>query len=152
MAGRIRIALLDVNVLIALFDAAHLHHELAHDWFADQRPHGWATCPVTENGFIRIVSNPASGREGLRPAAAASRLRQFLASGHHTFWPGSVSAADDSLFDLSVASGHRQVTDLYLLGLAVRMKGCLATFDRTIPLQAVTGATPAAIQIIGAAD
>lgn len=144
-----RVALLDVNVLVALFDSGHVHHEAAHDWFADHRAHGWATCPVSENGFVRVLANPASGLERLRVQALADRLRKFRASGHHAFWPDAVSLVDEKLFNLGMASGHRQVTDIHLLGLAVKMKGCLATFDRSIPLKAVVGATPAALRVIG---
>jgi hypothetical protein len=147
-----RVALLDVNLLIALFDAEHIHHEIAHDWFARQRPSGWATCPLTENGFVRVASNPARGLQGFRPDAAAVRLRRFASSGDHAFWPDAVSLSDRQLFDLSVAVGHRQVADIYLLGLAVKMKGCLATFDRSIPLKAVVGATASALQVIGPAE
>jgi toxin-antitoxin system PIN domain toxin len=147
-----RVALLDVNVVVALFDPDHVHHELAHDWFAGQRAHGWATCPVTENGFVRVLSNPAYGHDALRPESVMKGLRRFLASGHHAFWPDTVSLADERLFDLTVASGHRQLTDIYLLGLAAKMKGCLATFDRTIPLKTVLRATTATLQIIGPAD
>jgi uncharacterized protein len=145
-----RVALLDVNVLVALFDSGHVHHEAAHDWFTDHRAHGWATCPVTENGFVRVLANPASGLERLRAQALADRLRKFRASGHHAFWPDAASLVDEKLFNLGMASGHRQVTDIYLLGLAVKMKGCLATFDRSIPVKAVVGATPAALMVIGA--
>lgn len=144
-----RVALLDVNVLVALFDAEHVHHAPAHDWFADHRASGWATCPITENGFVRVVSSPAYGLRGMRLQTALGALRRFEASGHHHFWPCSVSLADHALFDLSPSAGSRQTTDVYLLGLAVRMKGCLATFDRSIPLKTVTGATPAALQVIG---
>src|SRR5262245_52326892 len=126
-----RVALLDVNVLVALFDSEHVHHELAHDWFADHRANGWATCPVTENGFLRVLSNPAYGHDMLRPERLLRGLRTFHASGHHVFWPDSVSLTDERLFHLAQASGHRQLTDVYLLGLATRMKGCLATFDRS---------------------
>ena len=147
-----RVALLDVNVLVALFDPDHVHHELAHDWFADHRADGWSTCPITENGFVRVLSNPAYGPDTLRPDVLMARLRTFRSSGHHVFWPASVSLADESLFNLAVAAGHRQVTDVYLLGLAAAMKGCLATFDRTIPLEAVVGATAASLQVIGPAD
>ena len=148
MAALRRVALLDVNVLVALFDAGHIHHEVAHDWFTDQRAHGWATCPVTENGFIRVASNPARGLEGFRPEAAAARLRKFAGSGHHTYWPEAVSLTDTALFNLPAMAGHGQVTDVYLLGLAVKMKGCLATFDRGIPIEAVKGATTQALQVI----
>lgn len=147
-----RVALLDVNVLVALFDPDHVHHELAHDWFAEHRADGWATCPITENGFVRVLSHPVYGLGTLRPALLVTRLRKFRSSGHHVFWPASVSLADEGLFNLAVASGHRQLTDVYLLGLATAMKGCLATFDRTIPLEAVVGATAAAMQVIGPAD
>ncbi len=146
-----RVALLDVNVLVALFDPDHVHHEIAHDWFADHRHHGWATCPITENGLVRVLSNPAYAGSTLRPAAVTGALAQFRASGDHTFWPATLSLTDESAFDLSVASGHGQLTDVYLLGLARAMSGCLATFDRTIPIKAVIGATAAQLQIIGPA-
>jgi len=135
-----RVSLLDVNVLVALFDPDHVHHDLAHDWFADHRADGWATCAVTENAFVRIVSNPQYQPDGPRPAVALDHLRRFSASGDHHFWADAVSLRDDQLFDLSVVRGYRQVTDVYLLGLATRMGGKLATFDRTIPAGAVKGA------------
>jgi uncharacterized protein len=145
------VALLDVNVLVALFDPDHVHHELAHDWFADARAHGWATCSVTENGFLRVVSNPQyNAAAALRPAAVADILRRFCASGHHQFWASSVSLLDKSLFNLSVAGGHRQLTDVYLLGLAAKMGGRLATFDRAIPVASVAGATRETIAVITA--
>jgi hypothetical protein len=147
-----RVALLDVNVLVALFDPDHVHHDLAHDWFAAQREHGWATCPVTENGFVRVLANPAYGFDELRPASLLSRLRTFCASGHHVFWPDAVSLADEQVFSPAHVAGYRQVTDVYLLGLATKMAGCLATFDRKIPLTAVVGATPSALSVIEPAD
>ena len=145
-----RPALLDVNLLIALFDPDHIHHEAAHDWFADHRSAGWATCPVTENGFVRVLSNPAYGSAINRPADLLDRLRKFCRSGSHRFWPDAMSLTDAALFAQAHVSGHRQLTDIYLLGLAVKMGGCLATFDRSIPLAAVVGASKAAIQIIAA--
>jgi hypothetical protein len=141
-----RPALLDVNVLVALFDAAHVHHEAAHDWFADNRKHGWATCAITENGFLRVLTNPKSGVTERAPAIIDS-LNAFCASGHHVFWPDVLSLRD-RLFDLSVAPGHRQVTDIYLLGLATKMGGLLATFDRSIPLKAVRNARPDTLAVI----
>ena len=143
------VALLDVNVLVALFDPDYVHHELAHDWFADHRSAGWATCPVTENGFLRVLSNPAYGRDALRPDRLVERLRKFRASGNHVFWTDSVSLSDGRLFNLALAPGFRQVTDVYLLGLARKMRGCLATFDRAIPVRAVIGAARSNLQIIG---
>ena len=143
-----RVALLDVDVLVALFDPDHGHHELAHDWFAENTAHGWATCAVTENAFVRIVANPAYGGHAGRPAAIVDRLRMFRASGHHKFWDDALSLADRSIFDLSCASGYRQLTDIYLLGLAMKMRGRLATFDRTIPIKAVVGATAEMLTVV----
>lgn len=143
-----RPALLDVNVLVALFDAGHVHHEAAHDWFGDNRKHGWATCPITENGFVRVLANPQSGVTERAPAIVES-LRHFCASGHHQFWPEDLSLRDE-LFDLSVAQGHRQLTDIYLLGLAAQMGGVLATFDRSIPVRAVRTASAGTLVVIGA--
>jgi len=134
-----RVALLDVNVLVALFDPDHIHHDLAHDWFADHRAAGWATCPLTENAFVRIVSNPRYRPDAARPGLVIAQLRRFCESGQHHFWAATVSLRDDDLFVVDAARGHRQLTDLYLLGLARKMGGALATFDRTIPLAAVKG-------------
>jgi hypothetical protein len=147
-----RVALLDVNVLVALFDPDHVHHELAHDWFADNRAAGWATCPLTENGFVRVLANPAYGATVTRAADLVERLRRFRASGHHHFWPDAVSLCDETLFDRRLLGGHRQVTDAYLLGLAKKMGGRLASFDRTTPLKAVRGATAAMLTVISAVE
>ena len=131
-------ALLDVNVLVALFDPHHIQHDAAHDWFEANRQFGWATCPVTECAFARVISSPGYGASVERASAAVDRLRAFCASGDHQFWRDAVSLQDD-LFDLSRASA-RHLTDVYLLGLAVNRKGRLATFDRSIPISAVRGA------------
>ena len=152
MPGTSRVGLLDVNVLVALFDPDHVHHEAAHDWFADHREQGWATCPLTENGFVRVVSNPAYGLDGLRAEGALTLLKTFLGAGHHTFWPDALSLTDSRLFDLSVAAGHRRLTDIYLLGLATAREGRLVTFDRGIPLAAVRGAGPETLCLIAPTD
>jgi hypothetical protein len=147
-----RAALLDVNVLVALFDPDHVHHELAHDWFADHRREGWATCPLTENGFVRVLANPAYGGTVTRVTDLAARLRTFCESGDHVFWPDAVSLRDSQIFDPALVAGPRQITDIYLLALARSQGGCLATFDRTIPLRAVKGATARDLAVIGAVD
>jgi len=144
------VALLDVNLLAALFDPDHIHHELAHDWFADHHQNGWATCPVTENGFVRVLANPAYGSSVTRPVELVDRLSRFCSTRHHVFWPDAVSIRDKRTFNPSMIRGHRQVTDVYLLGLAAKMGGCLATFDRTIPLSAVTGATRSTLAVVSA--
>jgi toxin-antitoxin system PIN domain toxin len=146
------VALLDVNVLVALFDPDHVHHELAHDWFGDNRHAGWATCPLTENGFVRVITSPAYGSVVSRPNAVLDHLRRFCTDGAHRFWEDDVSLLDADLFDPQLVGGHRHVTDVYLLGLAVSRKGCLATFDRSIRLSAVRGARPPHLAVIGPAD
>ncbi len=143
-----RSTLLDVNVLVALFDPDHVHHELAHDWFADNRAGGWATCPVTENGFLRVLANPSYHSAITRPTELVARLRRFCGSGHHVFWPDAVSLRDAELFDPAFIAGHRQVTDIYLLGLAKAKRGRLATFDRSIPVKAVRGARQDLVTVI----
>lgn len=142
------VALLDVNVLVALFDPDHVHHEVAHDWFTDHRRHGWATCAVTETGLLRVVSRPGYGNDVHRPADLVPLLRKFCGSTGHHFWEESVSLRDEALFDPALIRGHAQLTDIYLLGMAKRHKGRLATFDRTIPYAAVKGAKRDLLQII----
>jgi toxin-antitoxin system PIN domain toxin len=142
-------ALLDVNVLVALFDPGHIHHDAAHDWLEIHRPDGWATCPLTELALVRTLSNPAYWPAAERTADIAERLRQFRASGDHQFWRDSLELTDD-IFNLSYVKGHGQLTDVYLLGLAVKRNGRLATFDRTIPIAAVTGADRQTLAVIAA--
>jgi len=142
------IALLDVNVLIALFDPDHVHHDVAHDWFVAEGSTGWATCPITENGFVRVVSHPGYRPDPLRPAVVLDGLRRFCAHRGHHFWADDVSIHDASLFVPKSFSGARQLTDVYLLGLATKMGGKLATFDRSIPLSAVRGARPSHVAVI----
>lgn len=143
--------LLDVNVLVALFDPDHVHHDLAHEWFGAERANGWATCPTTETAFLRILTQPAYDGTVTRPEAIAARLRVFCASGHHHFWADTVSVTDLGAIRPSYIRGPRQVTDAYLLALAVKMGGRLATFDRNIAVSAVTGAGKDAVHVIGAA-
>ena len=146
-----RPALLDVNFLIALCDPDHVHHELAHDWFADNRQHGWATCPLTENGFLRVLSNPAYGAAVHRILDLAALLRRFCADSAHQFWPATVSLRDETIFNSAFFTGHRQVTDVYLLGLAKKHGGCLVTFDRSVSLRAVVGADASTLAVVSAA-
>jgi toxin-antitoxin system PIN domain toxin len=143
-----RPALLDVNVIVALFDPNHIHHDPAHVWFADHRSSGWATCPITENGVVRVLSNPAYSSVAERRQEVARRLAAFRASGQHVFWPDDVSVCDTKLFGLTV--GYRQLTDVYLLGLATAHDGRLATFDRSVPLKAVRRASSDNLVIIKA--
>lgn len=143
------IALLDVNVLVALFDPAHLNHEDAHRWFGRNRKHGWATCAITINGCVRVLSSPAYPTVEASPAEVAGRLRSLCSTADHHFWADSVSLMDEALFRLSMIGGHQKITDAYLLGLAVRNHGRLSTFDRSISLKAVHGADAGNIVLIG---
>jgi hypothetical protein len=147
-----RVALLDVNVLVALFFPNHVHHDLAHDWFAEHRTHGWATCPITENGFVRVACQQPGDDGPIRPQAAVEHLARFCQSGHHHRWADDVSLIDAKLFVPKFIRGHAQVTDVFLLGLAQHHRGCLATFDRTIPIVAVKGAALDALRVIAPAD
>jgi hypothetical protein len=137
------VALLDVNVLVALFDPDHVHHRRAHAWFAENRGSGWATCPLTENGSVRILSNPTYSGRQTTVGDAVARLAAFRASGDHEFWPDTVTLCEEGRFVFAHVSGHRQLTDVYLLALAVARGGRLATFDRRIRPIAVAGATAA---------
>jgi hypothetical protein len=134
--------LLDVNVLVALFDPQHIHHDAAHRWFSTARVAGWATCPITENGLVRVIANPAYPGRRTTVADAADRLARFTRSGHHARWPADVSVLDPDRVDVRHLTGHREITDAYLLALAVRHRGALATFDRSVRTASVAGFTP----------
>ena len=143
------VALLDVNVLVALFDGSHVHHEAAHQWFATQREAGWATCPLTENGFLRVVTSGSYPGRGTALPDTLDRLATFRASGHHEFWSDSVSLTRPGAIDPTQVAGARQLSDVYLLLLATDRGGALATFDRRIPLAAVPGAGPENLTLVG---
>jgi uncharacterized protein len=134
--------LLDVNVWIALFDDAHQFSAEANR-FIDQPDTLIATCPLVENGVIRVMSLPAYGRSGGVPLARVrERLRDACAALDHRFWPDDLSLRDDAVADFGRVSGHNQLTDLYLLALAVKHDGRLVSFDQRIALSAVRGAEP----------
>ena len=144
------IALLDANVLIALFDPSHVHHQMAHAWLGSNHHHRWATCSTTENAFVRILSSRAYSGFVISIAEAIFRLRDLCSSRDHVFWTETVSLLEAGRFHWQRVQGHRQITDVYLLALAVLNEGRLATFDRNIPLRAVAGATPQNLEVIGA--
>jgi toxin-antitoxin system PIN domain toxin len=136
-------ALLDINVLLALFDEDHVFHQRAHDWFAENRAAGWTTCPLTENGLVRIRSNPHyHPHVAIHAAAMIEALRTFTASGDHAFWADDLSLLDATRIEAPAVLGTRQITDIYLLALAVKQGGRLATFDQGVNLTAVRGAAP----------
>ena len=147
-----KIRLLDVNVLVSLLDSAHVFHQLAVLWFHTMAvTEGWATCPITENGFVRVVSSVNYPNFRLTPAMAAKSLASFKAGfpGVHHFWRDEVSVADTAVFDLTCLTGSRQTTDTYLAGLAFHNGGRLTTLDGGVQWRAVRGATADLVDQIG---
>jgi uncharacterized protein len=143
-------SLLDVNVLLALFDPTHIHHDAAHDWFSVTGCRGWATCPLTENGFARVLSNPAYAGRRTTVGDALARLDQFTRHEEHVFWSDDISLRDRKRLDARRLSGHREITDAYLLALAVHNAGTLATFDRGVRVEAVVGAGSRHLDVLNA--
>jgi uncharacterized protein len=131
--------LLDVNVLIALVDPTHVQHDQAHDWFGRTGKRGFATCPITENGLLRIVGHPKYPNSPGAPAVVAGLLSVLRALPGHHFWPDKISISDAALIDGSRLSSHAQVTDTYLLALAQAHGGRLASMDRRLVVDAVAG-------------
>ncbi len=140
-------ALLDVNVLIALLDADHVHHQRARAWLRARASSGWASCPITQNGCIRVMSQSAYPNP--QPAAAiVERLGEAARQPQHEFWPDDVSLLDSSSARPRRIHGPRQVTDIYLLALVVRHDGTFATFDGNVPLSAVPGAKDVHLSVL----
>ncbi len=129
-------ALLDVNVLIALLDSDHTSHSVALGWFSKHAREGWASCPITQNGCIRIMSNP--GYPNAVPVQAViKRLADACEDDVHEFWSDEVSLLDAAVVDSTRIHGPRQLTDIYLLALAVEREGRFVTFDTGVTLAAV---------------
>lgn len=123
--------LLDANVLIALAWPVHEFHDRVGRWFARHSRAGWATCPFTEAAFVRVISNPAFSANALTVANALLVLESNVNLPHHQFWPDSIPVAG-ALRNVERFTGHRQITDAYLVGLALHRRGKLATFDKGI--------------------
>lgn len=141
-------SLLDINVWVALFDDAHQFSDHANDFIA-ARGTKIATCPLVENGVIRVLSLPSYGRHGGLPIRVVrERLREACAALDHEFCPDDVSLRDDEHVDSRRVQGHNQITDLYLLALAMKHGGRLASFDQAIALAAVPGATPRHLHLL----
>lgn len=133
-------SLFDVNALIALHDQQHVHHRTVAEWFRQHAAQGWASCPLTQNGAMRVMSQPAYPQ----PAPLSALFTMFgrsFGDPSHAFWPDDLSLGDQAVFDNERIHGHRQITDVYLLGLAVAHGGRLVTLDARIPLSAVRGAS-----------
>ena len=132
-------SLFDVNFLIALLDKSHVHHPRAVEWFAQNASRGWASCPITQNGCVRIMSNhryqnPTSVQD------VVHRLSKATTTYGHEFWSDSISLFEPALVDWEKAVSRRSSTDAYLLALAVKNDGCLVTFNQGINVRFVVGA------------
>jgi toxin-antitoxin system PIN domain toxin len=141
------IFLLDVNVLIALIDPAHVGHDAGHRWFDSEGKAAWATCPLTENGVIRIVGHPKYPNTPGSTASVAAIVSQLRSLSGHVFWPDDISLVAADHVDATQVLTSAQVTDTYLLALAVAHGGRLVTFDRRLSVKAVRGGKDA-LQII----
>ncbi len=131
-------ALFDVNVLIALFQPDHIHHHHAHQWWETHQHLGWASCPITENGFVRILSQPKYPMPQTIPAAI-KLLNMAKQATNHEFWSDSVSLLNPALFNADAFSHNGQITDSYLLALAVKNNGRLVSLDRDINTSTIMG-------------
>ena len=140
-------ALLDVNVLIALLDAEHLHHDQARRWLRENIRTGWATCPITQNGCLRIMAQPGYTNP-LSTSRVAERLREATDAAHHEFWPDDISLLPTDVVDWRRLIGPKQLTDVYLLALAVTHGGRFVTFDARIASSVVPQAKERNICII----
>lgn len=137
------ISLLDVNVLIALVDGDHAHHETATDFFRGAIPNGWATCPLTENGFLRILGHPSYPGGPGSPHEARRLLAAYRAAPGHQFWPDNISLTDHQL--IGELPPSKALTDIYLLALATKRGGRLVTLDQRIETSRVVGGAGACL-------
>ena len=140
-------ALLDVNVLIALLDENHANHGVVSDWFVSHVEQGWASCPLTQNGCVRILSQPAYPNS-LGIAEAVDRLRGAVSTPHHHFVADNISLLDDAAVDRINLSGPMQISDVYLLALAVAHGIRFVTLDKRVPLATVREAREESLLII----
>jgi toxin-antitoxin system PIN domain toxin len=143
-------ALFDVSMLLALFDPGHVMHRAAMTWWQSSRAHGWASCPLSENGFLRIISQRSYPRPVPLPDALAT-IQAQVARGGHEFWPDDLSILDAERINHTRLLGPAQITDIYLLALAVRHNGRLVTLDRSMDSTSVRNAAPANLVIVGQA-
>lgn len=137
-----RIQLPDVNVLVAMHDPDHLHHERAFDWFINEGSQGWATCPLTENGFLRVFTNTKYPNTLKGLAKTFPILDEMMAryGATHHFWEDRISLRDETLFRRTEIVGHKQITNVYLLGLCQSYNAVLVTLDTRVSVSAL--ATP----------
>ncbi|MGA7522738.1 MAG: TA system VapC family ribonuclease toxin [Acidobacteriaceae bacterium] len=124
------VTLLDVNVLCGLLSENFAGHVEAQEWFALNSRHGWATCPFTQAGFVRLMTHPSASASPISAAQALEVLAENLQHPRHEFWPDDLGVAEALARWRSHLKGHQQITDAYLLALSLHHKGRLVTFDR----------------------
>ena len=127
-----KVALLDVNVLVALAWPEHIHHIAASQWFKDNHTTKWVTCPLTEAGFVRLSANPAVVSSLVSTRDAINALKRICTAPGHIFWPQGYSITELAPEIRERLVGHQQLTDALLLDLAIRNEGRLVTLDRRI--------------------
>lgn len=140
-------ALLDISFLLALLDRDHIHHDRGRRWFEREIQYGWASCATTQNGCIRILCQP-SYPSPVSPRRAIQLISAATSAPYHEYWRSNISILDETIFDHSRIHGPRQITDVYLLGLAAQHGGRLVTFDQAIALSAVRTASPSNLVVL----
>lgn len=140
-------ALLDISFLLALLDRDHIEHERGREWFEREVEHGWASCAITQNGCIRILSQPGYPSP-VTPGRAIQLLSSATSTPYHEYWRSDISILNETKFDHSRIHGPRQITDAYLLALAAEHGGRLVTFDQAIALSAVRTASPSNLVVL----
>jgi len=145
------VALLDVNLLIALIDPRHVHHDLAHGWFAANHALGWASCPLTQNSVLRILGHPRYPNSPGSPALVAPLVASLLRHPDHHFWPDDLSLLSSRQILPEEILDSGRVTDIYLLALAVHHRGRLASLDQRLSTRSVISGE-GALERIGGTD
>jgi toxin-antitoxin system PIN domain toxin len=139
----------DVNMLLAIAWPNSIHHQVAHNWLGKLSSDSWATCAITQVGFVRISSNPQFISTAVAPLHAMGLLKKFISDPRHVFWESAVQMVDPSIATRRSLKGHRQVTDAYLFALCLKMGGKLVTLDQGIESLALTDAERQTILTLG---
>jgi uncharacterized protein len=139
-----RIHLPDISVLVALHDSTHHGHAVTDQWFASEGRFGWATCPLTQNGFVRVASQPSVPNMLATTQQAMKYLCDLIQDNRnvHHFWADTVSLFDTSLFSMNATLGRKQITDIYLLGLCQQNGGTFVTLDTRITTASIVNPHP----------
>lgn len=140
-------ALFDVNVLLALLDPDHVRHSDVRTWYERERHAGWASSPLSQNGFLRIISQRSYSNPFKLPDASAA-LRAATSRAEHEFWPDDFSVLDPEHVDHSRLLGPKQITDVYLLALAVKNGGRFVTLDTSISYRAARRGRPESLVVV----